>query len=167
MPGTLPSTLSAMRAIVGAPSTSWSDTRAPAFTSSGVCPFVARMLLNAIAKQAAWAAAISSSGLVPSPSSKRDLKLYSPMKTPSPTVRSPLPLCRSPHQIALPLRGDAMVSLLLDCLSTRLRFRPRGGLAWAHGRAADGPRPYPIAVPAPRQPRVRDVRRQPLRDLRG
>src|SRR4051794_32573022 len=47
---------------------------------------------------------MSSSGFVPSPSSKRDLNEYWPWKTPSPTVSSPKPPCRSPRHSALPLR---------------------------------------------------------------
>src|SRR3954470_2341475 len=47
---------------------------------------------------------MSSSGFVPSPSSKRDLNEYCPWKTPSPTVSSPEPPCRSPRHSALPLR---------------------------------------------------------------
>src|SRR3954451_22297087 len=47
---------------------------------------------------------MSSSGFVPSPSSKRDLNEYWPWKTPSPTVSSPEPPCRSPRHSALPLR---------------------------------------------------------------
>src|SRR3954454_12549762 len=47
---------------------------------------------------------MSSSGFVPSPSSKRDLNEYWPWKTPSPTVSSPEPFCRSPRHSALPLR---------------------------------------------------------------
>jgi hypothetical protein len=43
-------------------------------TEVGVKPASARPLENAIEKQPACAAPISSSGFVPSPSSKRDLK---------------------------------------------------------------------------------------------
>src|SRR3954452_5214164 len=55
---------------------------------------------------------MSSSGFVPSPSSKRDENEYWPWKTPSPTVSSPEPLCRSPRHSALPLRVAIAISFV-------------------------------------------------------
>src|SRR5205085_11515807 len=61
MPGTLPSTVSAIFVM---PWPGWNVTVAEVCSSSGGVPAFARPLVNAIEKQAAWAAAISSSGLV-------------------------------------------------------------------------------------------------------
>ena len=47
-------------------------TSAVVSTDSGACPACSSPSASAIEKQPAWAAAISSSGLVPSPSSNRD-----------------------------------------------------------------------------------------------
>src|SRR3954468_19157480 len=104
MSATRPSVSRSMRSIVG-PASPWRRwTLATVRTDSGACPCSARMLLSAIEKQAACAAAMSSSGFVPSPSSKREANEYWPWKTPSPTVTSPAPPCRSPRHSALPFR---------------------------------------------------------------
>src|SRR5258708_30069350 len=86
------------------------------------------MLDSAIVKHAAWAAAMSCSGLVSglSPSPKRELAEYRPWKTPSPTLTVPDPVCRSPRHSALPFRL-AMVSLLGSFLPRRLSHPPRRG----------------------------------------
>jgi hypothetical protein len=55
-------------------------------------------------------AAISSSGFVPVPSSKREANEQPPVHARSPTVTRPAPLLRSPVHLALPLRV-AMTSL--------------------------------------------------------
>ena len=73
MPGTRPTVTSAILVMVGAPSTGLRVTVASVCTESGGLPAWARRLARAIEKQAAWAAAISCSGLEPGPSSKRDL----------------------------------------------------------------------------------------------
>ena len=51
-------------------------TMASVATEVAVWPALASSLAKAMVKQPAWAAAMSSSGLVPVPSSKRDWKLY-------------------------------------------------------------------------------------------
>src|ERR1700744_4556610 len=59
-------------------------------------------------KQPAWAAAISSSGLVPTPSSKRVLKLYcASLRVLLCVLMVPLPAFKSPCQIAVALRSIA------------------------------------------------------------
>src|SRR5947208_3325514 len=60
---------------------------------------------RAMVKHPAWAAASSSSGLVPTPFSKRVLKEYWVcLRTPLSVEMDPLPLLRSPCQTALALR---------------------------------------------------------------
>src|SRR5205807_3541853 len=73
-------------------------------TRVGVKPALANPLDNAIEKQPAWAAAMSSSGLVPAPSSKRELNEYWPSNAPPPKRIVPLPLGRSPSHRASALR---------------------------------------------------------------
>src|SRR6185503_10703291 len=118
MPGTRPSVSRSMRWIVGPASVGRRCTLAVVRTDSAGCPCSAITLASAIEKHAACAAAISSSGLVPSPSSKRDANEYAPLKTPSPTVRSPSPPLRSPRHSALPLR----VAISRSCLSFEVRL---------------------------------------------
>src|SRR6266542_1666448 len=60
---------------------------------------------RAIEKHPAWAAAISSSGLVPVPSSNRDEKEYWPSKAPPPRRMFPLPSFRPPSQRAFAVRA--------------------------------------------------------------
>ena len=64
MPPAAPRTVSATREMVGAPSTISNVTVAETSRWSGVAPASASSCENAIAKQLACAAAISSSGLV-------------------------------------------------------------------------------------------------------
>ena len=61
-----------MRLIAKPPSTGSRWSVASVSTLSGVTPALPSSAERAIEKQPAWAAAISSSGFVPSPSSKRD-----------------------------------------------------------------------------------------------
>ena len=56
---------------------------------------------SAIEKQPACAAAISSSGLVPSPSSKRDWNEYGPLVGAARHAHRPVPSCREPFHTAL------------------------------------------------------------------
>src|SRR5437899_1508824 len=63
----------------------------------GVRPARESWSVIAMVKHPAWAAPISSSGLVADwPSSKRDLKEYGPSKAPLPTFSRPLPWARLP-----------------------------------------------------------------------
>jgi hypothetical protein len=61
-------------------------TRAEVSTDRGSWPARCRSPANAIEKQPACAAPISSSGLVPEPSSKRDWNEYGPSKAPEPSL---------------------------------------------------------------------------------
>jgi hypothetical protein len=56
---------------------------------------------SAIEKHPACAAAISSSGFVPLPSSNRDLNEYGPSHAPEPIFIDPLPCMMSPSQTAV------------------------------------------------------------------
>src|SRR5918995_3874662 len=72
---------------------------------SGVRPACPSSLDSAIEKQPAWAAAISSSGLVPFPCSKRVVKEYWVSdRTPLSVEMAPLPSLRPPFQTADALR---------------------------------------------------------------
>src|SRR5438309_1135406 len=74
---------------------------------------------SAIVKHPACAAARSSSGLVPTPFSKRVLKEYCTcLRTPLSVDIAPFPVLRSPCQTALALR--CISSLLVFCISERL-----------------------------------------------
>lgn len=67
----------------------------------GVRPAPEMMKLSFMVKQPAWAAAISSSGLVPAPSSKRLLKEYGVLlRAPAWEVSVPLPSLPVPCQLA-------------------------------------------------------------------
>ena len=79
-------------------------TSARAWMRSGAWPARPRLPENAMAKQPAWAAAISSSGLVPEPSSKRELNEYGPLNAPLPSSTVPLPSTIGPSQTAVALR---------------------------------------------------------------
>ncbi len=75
-------------------------------TEVAVWPAVASSLAKAMLKQPACAAAMSSSGLVPTPSSKRDLKLYwVALSVVLWVVMVPVPALRSPCQMADALRS--------------------------------------------------------------
>ena len=73
MPGTAPSVSRSMREMAKPPVTGPKETVARVCTRAGVCPACDNASDSAIEKHAAWAAPRSSSGLVPLPSSKRDL----------------------------------------------------------------------------------------------
>ena len=74
------------------------------FTRFGVKPFLPSAAAKAIEKQPAWAAAMSSSGFVPVPSSKRDGKEYAPWKAPLPRAIVPLPSWSVPSHCAFAVR---------------------------------------------------------------
>src|SRR5882672_2319127 len=80
-------------------------TLASVATRFGVKPARLKPAARAIEKQPAWAAPISSSGLVPTPSSKRDEKEYEPSNAPLPSLIFPLPCCKLPSQTALAVRA--------------------------------------------------------------
>src|ERR1022692_1654898 len=83
------------------PATSSSETAADVARRLGVKPALPRLADRAIVKQPAWAAAISSSGLVPFAPSNRVAKLYGvSLSTPLCVERAPEPRLRSPCQIA-------------------------------------------------------------------
>src|SRR5438128_11445591 len=87
------------------PSALSSDTVAVVSSFCAVMPASPNWADSAIVKQPACAAAISSSGLVPAPSSKRALKPYWVwFSTPLWVETVPLPSFRPPLQTALPLR---------------------------------------------------------------
>src|SRR6185503_6486191 len=70
----------------------------------GLKPALPNISDSAIAKQAAWAAPSSSSGLVPAPSSKREANEYAALNAPFPKSTCPLPSLRLPSQRACALR---------------------------------------------------------------
>src|SRR5690606_26566198 len=110
-PGTVPRTVSAILEMCGPPSVS-KVTVADVSSRSGGVPALVRMFDSAIEKQAEWAAAMSSSGLVCPPDSPvRDghdpgRSLASPELL---KVVVPLPENRSPVQTVVALRSVAMV----------------------------------------------------------
>src|SRR5439155_282265 len=65
---------------------------------------------SAMEKQPAWAAAMSSSGLVPVPLSKRDANEYCPSKAPPPNRIVPFPDGRSPSHCASEVRTGILLS---------------------------------------------------------
>ena len=81
---------------------------------------------RAIEKQAAWAAAISCSGLDPGPSSKRDLKVYPPLIV-SPALNVPVPVVMSPRHSALPFAAMSISFVVLRCweITSMLRRRAK------------------------------------------
>src|SRR5215472_1816466 len=76
-------------------------------------PAFSRLADSAIEKQPASAAAISSSGLVPFPSSKRDEKEYGPSNAPLPSFIVPLPCLSVPSQTADPVLVAIVLSPLV------------------------------------------------------
>src|SRR5882724_6001862 len=80
-------------------------TFAPVWTRVGARPARESCAVSAIVKHPAWAAPISSSGLVAAwPSSNRDLNEYGPSKAPLPTLSRPLPSARLPFHSASAFR---------------------------------------------------------------
>src|ERR1700752_2497962 len=94
----------------------------------GVMPARESCAVSAIVKQPAWAAPISSSGLVADcPSSNRDLNEYGPSKAPLTNFSRPLPSARLPFHSASAFRVGIkppfdlllfvlVVSILTGCL---------------------------------------------------
>src|SRR5258706_1154853 len=78
---------------------------APVRMRVGVVPARESCAVSAIVKHPAWAAPISSSGLVADwPSSNRDLNEYGPSKAPLPTFSRPLPSAKFPFHSASAFR---------------------------------------------------------------
>src|SRR5215213_7273664 len=76
----------------------------------GGLPALLRAPESAIEKHPACAAAMSSSGLVPLPSSKRDLNEYGPSQAPEPIFIVPLPCIMSPSQTAVEDLAGILIS---------------------------------------------------------
>src|SRR5437867_5045755 len=88
------------------------ETVAVVSSRCAIIPALPSCAESAMVKQPAWAAARSSSGLVPTPFSKRVLKEYCVcLRTPLSVEREPLPSFRPPCHTADALR--CMISLLL------------------------------------------------------
>src|SRR5262245_14235259 len=96
----------------------------------GVKPLLPRPADNAIEKHPAWAAPISSSGLVPGAPSKRVRNEYAPLNAPLPSFIVPLPSFRLPSQTA------SAVLVAMWCLLVGLNVRWRM-VAGRRGRASD------------------------------
>src|SRR5439155_8797087 len=93
---------------------------------SGVRPALPSSAENAMEKQPAWAAAMSSSGFVPMPFSKRVLKEYCvSLSTPLSLEMVPLPSFKPPRQTA-----DALRFMFALCWSEREFAPTRPRLAW-------------------------------------
>src|SRR5436190_7828273 len=128
------------------PSPVWNVTVAEVFSSSAGCPACASPFESAIEKQAAWAAAISSSGLVfDCPSSERARQSTSrPPKAPLVTESTrPLPLIRSPCQVTSAVRSVAIRVSLQGRVYGHGRagldqLREGTALTRAHGQAIQG-----------------------------
>src|SRR5947209_1832201 len=87
---------------------------------SGVMPALPSSAENAIEKQPAWAAAMSSSGFVPAPFSKRVLKEYCvSLSTPLSVEMAPLPSFNPPRQTA-----DALRFMFAFCVGSEREFAP-------------------------------------------
>src|SRR5438309_5683760 len=108
-----------------------SFTFAPVWMRVGVRPARESCAASAIVKHPAWAAPISSSGLVADwPSSNRDLNEYAPSKAPLPTLSRPLPSARFPFHSASAVRvGMEPPPTLVPSLVHGLRPLPSGGPA--------------------------------------
>src|SRR5690606_4909778 len=118
-PGTTARVTSSIPMMDGPPSRVSRVTRASVWIRSGGWPAVASRAASAIEKHPACAAAMSSSGLVPTPSSKREPKEYDPSTAPLAVARVPLPLLRSPRHSASAVRTG-----IVDTPLGRLRIRP-------------------------------------------
>src|SRR4029453_14491646 len=105
MPGTSASVSSAICVIANPSPTFSSLTSAVVRMRVGVMPARDSCAVTAIVKQPAWAAPMSSSGLVADwPSSNRDLNEYGPSKAPLPSFSLPPPSARLPFHSASALR---------------------------------------------------------------
>jgi len=110
MPGTSASVVRSMAVIPNPPSTCSRWTPAVVLTRRGVKPARPRAAERAMEKQPAWAAPISSSGFVPVPCSKRELKEYAPWNAPLPSDIVPLPSLSVPSHCAFAERTGMLVS---------------------------------------------------------
>src|SRR5665213_558270 len=114
MPGIQASFSRWILVMVQFPLTCSSDTVAWVARRLGEKPALPKLADNAIVKQPACAAAMSSSGLVPAAVSKRVANEYGvSFSTPLCVASAPWPLLRSPDQIADAVRFIAM--LLRSC----------------------------------------------------
>src|SRR5438552_2297910 len=105
MPGMSASVSSSIRVMENPSPTFSRVTFAPVWTRVGARPARESCAVSAIVKHPAWAAPISSSGLVAAwPSSNRDLNEYGPSKAPLPTLSRPLPSARLPFHSASAFR---------------------------------------------------------------
>src|SRR6184192_4554363 len=105
MPGMSASVSSSIFVMENPSPTFSSFTVAPVWMRFGVMPTRDSWAVSAIVKQPAWAAPISSSGLVADwPSSNRDLNEYGPSNAPLPTFNRPLPSARLPFHSASAFR---------------------------------------------------------------
>src|SRR5256886_6192319 len=105
MPGMSASVSSSILVMENPSPTLSSVTFAPVWMRVGVRPARESCAVSAIVKHPAWAAPISSSGLVAAwPSSNRDLNEYGPSKAPLPTLSRPLPSARLPFHSASAFR---------------------------------------------------------------
>src|SRR5881394_1801260 len=109
MPGTVAFVVRAIRVTVILPSTLSTVHAAEVSTRVAVVPFFSRSPLSAMLKHAASAAARSSSGFDPWPSSKRDEKLYAPPRPVWP-LNVPLPVLRPPLHTALAFRVGMLLT---------------------------------------------------------
>src|SRR5258706_10619762 len=100
-----------MRVIRGAPSPMSGVAEARVSTRVTGVPAFSRPADKAILKQAACAAAINSSGLVPFDPPKRVPKLKGPLKAPLSALNVPLPSLSFPSQAALALLVGIVRSL--------------------------------------------------------
>src|SRR5262249_8849441 len=110
IPGTSASVFTSMVVIFGPPPTISNFTVAVVLIRFAGWPASARLAENAIEKHPASAAAISSSGLVLFPSSKRDENEYGPSNAPLPSFIVPLPCLSVPSQTADPV----LVAIIQD-----------------------------------------------------
>src|SRR5262245_42513323 len=101
IPGTSPSTSRSICVIVGPASEVPRWTLAAVLMLVGVKPARPSAAPSAIEKQPACAAAISSSGLVPAPFSKRDTNEYCPSNAPLPSRMLPAPSFNEPFHSAV------------------------------------------------------------------
>src|SRR5690348_16689218 len=121
MPGTRPRTSRFIVVILRPPSTRSSAQTASTVSFSGGDPAELSVFENAIAKQVAWAAAISSSGLVlPSERSVREANVTGRSPTaPLPTWTRPDPCVRLPSQTTSARRSASAIAETLLSLSKR------------------------------------------------
>src|SRR2546428_3596565 len=121
MPGMSASVSSSILVMETRSPTLSSVTFAPVWMRVGVRPARESCAVSAIVKHPAWAAPISSSGLVAAwPSSNRDLNEYGPSKAPLPTLSRPLPSARLPFHSASAFRVGMEPPFALPSFSVSL-----------------------------------------------